>query len=137
MKKFFILLAIFFNMLTVYAQNKNDRCFTNLDADEFYLDIHTKDVFLIDVRLFKEFRAERIKGAMLAANKESLISLCEKLDKTTPVYVYCDENDRSVTAANILCTELGFKNVYNLRGGLNEWSKKYPLDKSKIKREKK
>lgn len=134
MKKFFILLAIFFNILTAYAQNKKDPCYTNLDADEFYLDIHTKEVFLIDVRLFREFRAERINGAILAANKESLISLCKKLDKTTLIYVYCDENDRSVTAANILCTELGFKNVYNLRGGLNEWTKKYPIDKSKIKR---
>jgi rhodanese-related sulfurtransferase len=30
---------------------------------------------------------------------------------------------------------MGFKNIYNLKGGLRKWIKKYPLDESKIKKE--
>ncbi|MFO7828879.1 MAG: rhodanese-like domain-containing protein [Bacteroidales bacterium] len=135
MKKYFILLAIFFNMIIAFAQNQENSCFVHLDSDEFYLNINTREAFLIDVRLFKEFRKNRIEGAMLASNKESLISLCAHLDKNTPIYIYCDESDRSVSAAKILCSELGFKKVYNLHGGLNEWVKKYPLDRSRIKKE--
>ncbi|MFP4025888.1 MAG: rhodanese-like domain-containing protein [Thiohalospira sp.] len=134
MKKFFILFILFFNIINNYAQNSDEYCFKQLNSDEFYLDINTREVFLIDVRLFKEYRKERIEGAMLAPNKESLVSICKNLDKNTPIYIYCDESDRSETAANILCSEMGFNHVYNLQGGLKEWIKKYPLDKTRIKK---
>jgi rhodanese-related sulfurtransferase len=134
MKKIFILFILFFNIFTNYANNAKKDCFINLDADEFYVAINTQEVFLIDVRLFREYRKNRIEGALLAANKESLISLCDKFDRKTPIYLYCEDGDRSKTAAVILCNEMGFKNIYNLKGGLRKWTKKYPLDESKIQK---
>ena len=134
MNKIFILLTLFFTIPFSYAQKTDNVCFTNLQADDFYIKINTHDAFLIDVRLFKEYRKNRIKGALLAANKESLLSLGEKLDKNTPVYVYCEDGDRSRTAARILCREMGFKHVYNLQGGLREWEKKFTLENTRIKK---
>ncbi|MDY6799872.1 MAG: rhodanese-like domain-containing protein [Bacteroidota bacterium] len=135
MKKIFILFILFFNIFTNYANNTKKDCFINLDADEFYVAINTQEVFLIDVRLFREYRKNRIESALLAANKESLFSLCEKLDHNTPIYLYCEDGERSKTAAEILCNELGFTKIYNLKGGLRQWTKKYPLDKSRINKE--
>ncbi|MGM0503838.1 MAG: rhodanese-like domain-containing protein [Bacteroidota bacterium] len=135
MKKIFIMLFLFYNIFNIYAQNEQDDYYINLDADQFYLAVNTQEVFLIDVRLFKKYRKNRIEGALPAANKESLISLCEKTDPHTPVYLYCDDGDRSSTAAEILGKELGFKKVYNLKGGLRQWTNRYPLDESKIKKE--
>src|SRR6056297_3728132 len=120
MNKIFILLTLFFTIPFSYAQKTDNVCFKNISADDFYIQINTHDAFLIDVRLFKEYRKNRIKGALPAANKESLLSLCEKLDKNTPVYVYCEDGDRSRTAARILCREVGFKHVYNFKNRLNE-----------------
>jgi len=134
MNKIFILLTLFFTIPFSYAQKTDNVCFKNISADDFYIQINTHDAFLIDVRLFKEYRKNRIKGALPAANKESLLSLCEKLDKNTPVYVYCEDGDRSRTAARILCREVGFKHVYNLQGGLREWGKKYTLENTRIKK---
>ena len=135
MKKIFIMLFLFYNILNIFAQNKPDDYYINLDADQFYLTVNTQEVFLIDVRLFKKYRKSRIEGALPAANKESLISLCEKIDSNTPIYLYCDDGDRSSTAAEILGKELGFNKVYNLKGGLRQWTKRYPLDESKINKE--
>lgn len=134
MNKIFILFTLFFTIPVSYAQKTENKCYKNIQADEFYIRINTQETFLIDVRMFKEYRKNRIKGALLAANKESLLSLCKKLDKNTPVYVYCEDGDRSRTAARILCREMGFKHVYNLQGGLREWEKKFTLENTRIKK---
>jgi len=44
----------------------------------------------------------------------------KKLDKNKPVYVYCEKGGRSANAAKIL-TEMGFKKVYDLQGGITNW----------------
>ncbi|MEE4197624.1 MAG: rhodanese-like domain-containing protein [Bacteroidales bacterium] len=135
MKKIFILLTLFFIIPYVHAQNTHHSCFLDLSPDEFYLNINTQEAFLVDVRLFKDYRKNRIEGALLATNKESLLSLCTNLDPQTPVYLYCEDGDRSRTAAEILCRELNFEKVYNLKGGLRQWTKQYPLDESRIRKE--
>jgi rhodanese-related sulfurtransferase len=51
------------------------------------------------------------------------------LDKSRPVFVYCLSGARSSSAAKKL-RSLGFKEVYDLRGGLYQWSAaKLPLTK--------
>ncbi len=52
-----------------------------------------------------------------------------KLDKTKPVYVYCKSGGRSGKAMNVM-VELGFKEIYNLDGGITAWNgANYPTDK--------
>ena len=134
MKTFYLL---FIYIITIqfpdYKQNNIEKCFKNINCDDFNLLIETTDVLIIDVRLLREFRKERIAGAVLASGREALIQILEKIDKSTNIMIYCEEGDRSSIAAEIVCKELKFKNVYNLRDGIIQWKKKeYPLDKKRI-----
>lgn len=116
-----------------YKQTNAEKCFKNINCDDFNLLIETTDVLVIDVRLLREFRKERITGAVLASGREALLELLEKIDKNTNIMVYCEQGDRSSVAAEIVCKELEFKNVYNLKDGIIQWKKRgYPLDKTRI-----
>jgi rhodanese-related sulfurtransferase len=44
----------------------------------------------------------------------------EKFDKDKTYLVYCATGSRSVGAVSVL-QALGFKKVYNLKGGIDEW----------------
>ncbi len=135
MKSLFILLfsiTLFLN--DCFSQDEVKNCYQNIPCDDFNLIIETKDVILIDVRLNKEFRKERLFGAYIADNRESLIDLLKNREKTLYVLIYCDESGRSQTASQIVCKELQFKNVYNLEGGIKSWKKRgYPIDNTRIK----
>ena len=45
----------------------------------------------------------------------------EKLDKDSSYYVYCRTGVRSANSCQLM-SELGFKNVFNLVGGIVEWN---------------
>ena len=45
------------------------------------------------------------------------------IDKNKEIFVYCHSGARSYNACKIL-EQLGFKTVYNLIGGISEWSGK-------------
>jgi rhodanese-related sulfurtransferase len=44
----------------------------------------------------------------------------EKLDKSRNYYVYCRTGNRSGQACSLM-EGMGFKNAYNLMGGITEW----------------
>ena len=44
----------------------------------------------------------------------------KELDKNKPVYLYCKKGGRSAKAAEILA-DLGFKEIYDLQGGITNW----------------
>lgn len=92
-----------------------------LSPAKFKKGIAQKDIQLIDVRTTKEFETGHIDQAVninyFAADFKEQIS---KLDKEKPVYVYCQGGGRSGAAATML-VDLGFKQVFDLEGGYDEW----------------
>ena len=78
---------------------------------------------IVDVRTPSEFNKGFIKGAkninMRDGNfEEKIISL----DKQKPVFIYCRSGHRSgITAKKMV--ELGFKEVYDLQGGILNWKR--------------
>lgn len=110
--------------------------YSDLSATEFYIQMEQHwDAVVLDVRLFSEYRKERIPGALLAEKKSRLIDLTDTLDKETPMFVYCEDAQRSRTVCGILTGELEFQHVYNLEGGLIEWKRHgLPVDTERIKR---
>ena len=133
MKTLFIIYTILFTIGSSFNQKNEPECYYNINAADFNLIIETKDVILIDVSLFSEFRKERINGALLAVNRENLKLILNEVSLNQQILVYCDEGDRSKTAAEIICKELNYKKVYNLIGGIKSWKKKgYVTDKSRI-----
>ncbi|MBU4293601.1 MAG: rhodanese-like domain-containing protein, partial [Actinobacteria bacterium] len=47
----------------------------------------------------------------------------EELPQDKPIIVYCRSGNRSTSAANILL-EKGFKEIFNMTGGITEWQNK-------------
>mgnify|MGYP006264303443 FL=1 len=45
----------------------------------------------------------------------------DNLDKTKNYYVYCHSGVRSVQACQIMAS-FGFSNLFNLLGGISDWS---------------
>jgi thioredoxin len=78
---------------------------------------------LIDVRTDEEFKKGHLAGAAnWDLHSEAFDKNTKSLDKTKPVYVYCLVGGRSHDAAEKL-KEMGYKQVYELKGGKLAWQK--------------
>jgi rhodanese-related sulfurtransferase len=78
---------------------------------------------VLDVRTMKEYRAGHLVNAILIDwYKKDFLDNVEKLDKNKPVIVYCARGRRSAWAMDKM-SEHGFKEVYNVLGGFERWSK--------------
>ena len=80
---------------------------------------------IIDVRTFEEFEISRIPNSKNIDfyNPQNFMLEIEKLDKDNNYYVYCRTGVRSANSCALM-KELGFKNTFNLVGGIVEWNGK-------------
>jgi rhodanese-related sulfurtransferase len=78
------------------------------------------DFMILDVRDPWEFE-ERNLGGHLIPIKE-LPNRLQELDKNKQIIVHCQMGGRSSRATAYLL-EQGFKNVFNLRGGIQAWAR--------------
>ena len=102
------------------AQGTSSTVFSEITADEFEKKI-TPDVQLIDVRTPEEFSQGHLKGAInLNINSVDFKNRVSGFDKNKPVLVYCLSGGRSASASAFL-VDNGFKEVYNLQGGIMKW----------------
>ena len=83
------------------------------------LDSHKIEHFY-DVRTEKERSVAKIAGAKLL--DDATIAAIESLPKDTPLAFHCHHGGRSRGAAEHFL-KLGFKNVYNMAGGIEAWSR--------------
>jgi len=118
-----------------FSHLQDSTAWKNLSPETFYMRMHqTYHKVILDVRLFSEYRKERIPDAVLASRREELIKIIDTLDRDTPMFVYCEDGERSETVCKILNNEKNFQRVYNLRGGFYMWKKVgLPVDDKKIK----
>jgi rhodanese-related sulfurtransferase len=96
---------------------------TALTADDFEKQITTqKKIQILDVRTPGEFFGGHIKNALQADwnDKTEFEHRLSFVDKSKPVYVYCQAGGRSAAAADKM-RKAGYKNVYELTGGMNAW----------------
>jgi len=94
-----------------------------LKADDFEAGIKQPNVQILDVRTAKEFEKEHIKDAInIDINEDNFVQEISSLDKSKPVFVYCLAGSRSSNAASVL-KDNGFKNIYELDGGMLAWLK--------------
>jgi len=93
----------------------------NVTAEEFKALIEKKEGIILDVRTKSEVAGGKIGNAInLDYYSDTFKSDLDKLDKNRPVYVYCRSGNRSGEAKKIM-TLMGFKAVYNLKGGYSNW----------------
>lgn len=78
---------------------------------------------LLDVRTPGEYAGGHLNGAHnLDWRTSNFNSGLEELNKNKPIYLYCLSGGRSASAAKKL-SSIGFKEVYNLKGGILAWKK--------------
>lgn len=88
---------------------------------EFKMLMHREGAQLIDVRTPAEYRSGRIEAAInINYASPDFKKKMEEFDKEKPVLLYCRTDRRSGKAAETL-EEMGFKEVYVLKGGYLAW----------------
>ena len=86
------------------------------------------DIHLVDVREQVEFAGSRVAEARSLPLSE-LEKRHTELDHSKPIYVMCRTGRRSAEAQKRLA-QLGFQNVINVSGGIEEWRKnRLPLER--------
>ena len=102
--------------------------------NQIYKDIEVQEAFdliqrnqgntafvIIDVRTPEEFNEGHIENAVnIDFNSETFKEDLDKLDKNKTYFIYCRSGNRSGRAIPIM-KGLGFKEVYNLSAGMQEW----------------
>lgn len=127
MQYLFILILTFVSFL---AQCQDDLGKYNLSPVEFNHKIkELPDASVIDVRTPEEFSKGHLQNAQnFNWNDEGFLSKISPKDKNKPVLVYCLSGGRSAEAASKM-RSLGFKEVYELKGGIMKWkAEELPLE---------
>lgn len=134
--KYFLLLAISLIMsmlvLTPVHSQEVDVHNKYLLSPELYskaIKKSSRKIIVLDVRTPGEYLEGHISIAEnIDYKNENFRSELEKLNKKKTYYLYCRSGSRSANSRQIMI-ELGFKNVYNLDGGINAWKKHgYPVE---------
>lgn len=98
--------------------------YTNVSVDEAKEMIDNGEVEVIDVRTPEEFNAGHIPDSKLMP-LQVIEGMLSELDKDKKYLIVCRSGNRSAEASGILA-ENGFKNIYNMTGGMNDW--KYDIE---------
>lgn len=118
-----ILIVLLLTLQSCVAQNNNKTDKKLVDTEEFSKGIESSSIQLLDVRTPGEYSQGHIPDAVnydwLGNDFKEQI---KNLDKSQPVYVYCQSGRRSAQAADKLISE-GFE-VYELKGGMLNWRSK-------------
>ena len=78
-------------------------------------------VVVLDVRQPTEVVVGKIPGAEnIDIRQDEFWLKFKELNREKKYYVYCDNGGRSTSAARVM-KQMGFKNVYNLLGGIEAW----------------
>lgn len=139
MKTFCIIIHILLTgFVSVSGQQEQPDTINMLESNEFYIKLYqSSNPLLLDVGEYKDYRKERIPGAVSAATHDELVSLTDTLDLERPIFIYCVYISRSITASSLI-NNLGFSNVYVLINGIAGWKELgLETDKKRIRKRKK
>ncbi len=117
MKKLF-----FFSLVLIFASacSQQKAAVLNVEAFSELIDEEVS-LQLVDVRTPEEFQMGHMKDALLVDYfSEEFESRIDGLNKNQPIAVYCAVGQRSMKVYELL-QEKGFKEVYHLDGGLDQW----------------
>lgn len=93
-----------------------------ISVEDLKSKIDAKEKFrLIDVREPSEYRTAKIEGAELKPLGQISQWAAELSNKDEEIILHCHHGMRSDRACQYL-SSLGFSNVKNLSGGIDEWS---------------
>jgi rhodanese-related sulfurtransferase len=92
----------------------------NIDADKFE-ELINEGYKIIDVRTHEENKQARIENSILIdSSLKDYKSKIDGMDKDGKYVVYCASGNRSRNIV-VYMNSAGFKNVFNLSGGIMNW----------------
>jgi molybdopterin/thiamine biosynthesis adenylyltransferase/rhodanese-related sulfurtransferase len=80
-----------------------------------------EQIFLLDVREEYEYEICNLGGKLIPVSR--IQQQVDQIPEHLPVVVYCHLGMRSAMVVKFLTEEFGFKNLYNLEGGIDAWSR--------------
>ena len=116
---------LFVLLLTSLSQNSQETIESISYADYLNID-NSNDFIVIDVRTPDEHKIKRIKNSInINFYDEKFIDFFKIYEKDENILIYCRSGRRSLEAVKNL-SKKGFKNIYDLKGGI------LALDKSLV-----
>lgn len=107
-------------MFGIFKTNKN---YEDVDAVQFAEMMKDKNSIVIDVRAPEELSDGSVPGyKMINYFDPSFQSKIAQLDKSKTYLVYCRSGNRSGNACKAMA-QMGFENLYNLKGGISAWNR--------------
>lgn len=134
MRKLLLSISLVMGLVTVGCQAQtasNEVVNIDVNVADFAAGLDTTDnALLLDVRTDAEFASGHLKGAtQIDFYRDDFNEAIAALDKNQPVFVYCRSGNRSGKAAKQM-KAMGFKEVYNLEGGIGAWARRnQPISK--------
>lgn len=106
------------------TSTNDGRTFKEISPAEFDQKRQEAGVVLLDVRTADEFQSGYLLGAIQYDyyETESFETALDQLDRDKTYLVYCRSGGRSSNAMSMM-KAMGFKEVYNLKGGILAWRK--------------
>jgi len=83
-----------------------------------------EDITIIDIRDTKQFEAYHLKSVNISINE--LLNKPEILPKEKKVVIICETGINSLAVIENLENLYSFKNLFNLKGGIQSWIKSFP-----------
>lgn len=83
------------------------------------------DFQLIDVREEYEFDEANLNGLLIPLGE--ILDRADEVNKDKQVVIHCRSGKRSATAIQALETQLGYTNLYNLKGGILAYAEEFKL----------
>ncbi|GIV39411.1 MAG: hypothetical protein KatS3mg033_1211 [Thermonema sp.] len=122
--------SILFLLLTACSGSSQSQGVKDLDAQAFAQQLKKEPGVVLDVRTPEEYSEGHLPNAqLLNFYDDDFRSKLQQLDKDKTYYVYCRSGGRSSRAVALM-KELGFKKVYNLKGGIMQWqAQKLPVER--------
>ena len=120
MKRILVVLSVV--LISCANNTTSSQVVKHIEAKVFKTSIANEESIILDVRTSQEFKSGHINQAtnidFYGTEFKEKLSL---VNKNVPVYVYCRSGNRSGKTAAIM-ESLGFKEVYNLIGGIGAWT---------------
>ncbi len=114
---------IFASVFAIACSSNNINSQTGvLSTAVFQQKMNQPNIQILDVRTAEEYQSGHIKNALQAnwLDKTQFADRIQHLDKAIPVLVYCASGVRSGQAMKAMAQQ-GFKEVYNMEGGMSAW----------------
>ncbi len=120
--KLLCVISLFLASLSGFGQSTGKVVYQELEPAAFGQTYQkTPGAVLLDVRTAEEYGEGHLAQARnVDYKRDDFRQQVAKLDKSKPYFVYCKAGVRSEKAADLM-KELGFRQVYTLEGGIDEW----------------